>query len=403
MLIKIILALIIIYFCYKFSKTYFSVEIKDYFIFGFTMYTLVPLYFFQEKIIKDNIVIENFYYLNEISNKKLNFFIFYIMITILVCLLGLFNGNKKKVRKGRTISNLLLYCSFYFCTIIIISLYILNYKTILNGYEDFNASFRSATISLLIILQTLMLYILIKKNKMYTKETIIFFGLFFILVLSGSRLNFISAIISYSTYLLKFIKLKSKKVLAGIVFLFIFFGWITLKRLGVSNFRYIDLLKNNLYEFLYTGISEITFISKNHKFNLFEIPLELIGDFKNFIPSFLRNSNFSYKTLYQYDSPLGAKNLIVSIIENFGLIGALIFIYLFSYFVAKISNSRKLESQSWFYVIIGAVPFIFFREKLSLSIYKVFFQYSIFIILILNIFDKFFKIILKEEGVSSKL
>ncbi|MGL5963175.1 MAG: O-antigen polymerase [Fusobacteriaceae bacterium] len=402
MLIKIILILIVIYFCYKFSKKFFLVEIKDYFLFGFTMYFLVPLYFLKEKIIKDNIVIDKFYYLNEISNNKFNYFILYIVVIILACLLGLKNGNKKRTLKGTKISNLLLLSSFYFCTIILTLLYIFNYKTILNGYGDFNANFRSASISLLIVLQTLMIYILIKKNKIYTKETIVFFSLFFILVLSGSRLNFISAIISYSTYLLRFIKLKSKKVLGAGIVLFIFFGWITLKRLGVSNFKYIDLFKNNLYEFLYTGISEITFISKNDNFNLFELPLELIGDLKNFIPSFLRNSNSTYKSLYEYDSPLGAKNLIVSIIENFGLFGGIIFIYLFSYFLVRISNSKKLNFQTWFYIIIGSVPFIFFREKLSLSIYKVFFQYSIFIIFILSIFDKFFKIILNKEDISSK-
>lgn len=403
MLLKGVILIFLIYFFKKFFKKFLIIDLKDYFLFGFLMYILIPLYFYQEKYLKENIVIYKFYHLNIITKEKIIIFILYVILLIIMIVLGLKlgvkKGNKKVLRNNiRSISNLLLKITFYFFVVVLIVLYIFNYKTIILGYDNFNVNFRSICISIFIILQTIMLYLLIKQNKMATKETIIYFLLFTILLFSGSRLNFISATISYLSYLLKFIKIKSKNILYLGIIGFIFFGWITLKRLNITEYKMIDIFKNNLYEFLYTGITQITFIAKNNNFKLFDIPFELLVDLRNFIPSFLRNeTQNNYISNYFYESPLGAKNIIVSLIENFGVLGGAFFMFIFSYFLGRISRSKNLKFETWFYVIIGTIPFLFFREKLSLTIYKVYFQYSILILILLSLLDKIIKKIVKRE------
>ena len=152
---------------------------------------------------------------------------------------------------------------------------------------------------------------------------------------------------------------------------------------------YINLINNLLGEFLYTGISYITGLVSN-EIVWFKIPTEFLKYIINLTPKVIYND-------YYYISPLGARNIYVSIISNFGEIGALIYIYIFSKIVIYFQKQQNEVMKALYYYVLGVIPFMLFRDPLEMVIVKVIFKYGIFLLFLEYFIGAFLKQILNME------
>lgn len=360
---------------------------------GFFLYLIFPLIILKLKLLKEIIVIKNYYYLNYDSLTKiipqLILLLFFLNLSFKIPFYFTSKRNikNKNINKGN-ISEKIIFLINKIILVIIIGMSLFNYKVFTYRYKYFG-NFRSILATLIIIFFLNVMYLLVKKKKSYSKMLIVYFLLAFILVVMGSRMYFIMGIVSYLFYLEVNFKINKKKILMLLIFIFIGAGYITIYRYG-GKFDIVKLLLNNSFEFLFTGISYITFINYN-EIPYISMPNQLISALSIFVPSFLFRSQSNYISDYIYFSPLGAKNLFVSLMENFGVIFSLLFLFFLGLIIKKSYCSKNKIIQTWFYFIVGAVPFMFFRDPLETFLYKICFEYSIFILFLEYIITLFFK------------
>lgn len=360
---------------------------------GFFLYLIFPLIILKLKLLKEIIVIKNYYYLNYDSLTKiipqLILLLFFLNLSFKIPFYFTSKRNikNKNINKGN-ISEKIIFLINKIILVIIIGMSLFNYKVFTYRYKYFG-NFRSVLATLIIIFFLNVMYLLVKKKKSYSKMLIVYFLLAFILVVMGSRMYFIMGIVSYLFYLEVNFKINKKKILMLLIFIFIGAGYITIYRYG-GKFDIVKLSLNNSFEFLFTGISYITFINYN-EIPYISMPNQLISALSIFVPSFLFRSQSNYISDYIYFSPLGAKNLFVSLMENFGVIFSLLFLFFLGLIIKKSYCSKNKIIQTWFYFIVGAVPFMLFRDPLETFLYKICFEYSIFILFLEYIITLFFK------------
>lgn len=204
------------------------------------------------------------------------------------------------------------------------------------------------------------------------------------LLMSGSRMYVLVPMVGFTTlYLLKFSSVMQRlRMFFFILFLasaFILVGVFRSSGFSLNNMLYIFLA-----EPIFTSYSMLTFWSDNF-FPLFEVPVSFLGGFYNLIPSVLwpNKSEFilSLRDMgYSIETPLGAESIVASLTGNFGWIGAPLVLF-FSGFVLEMLFFLKARSAFYLMSYVGAVsvlPFMFFRDPLSVSI-KSLFTLSVFL------------------------
>lgn len=365
------------------------------FDFGFFLYLVTPLIIsdLKPEIFMNVKPIENFYYVN--SDKimgKLSKIIAILFLWNISFKIPFFNDNYKKNNNlnnlSSNISNKIIYLINFFLLIIVLGITITNYKIFIDKYK-YMGNFRSILATCINIFFINTIYILVKEKKKYNFQLIIYSGLSLILLVMGSRMYFVMGIVSYLFYLEQNYKISKKKVILLAMTTFLVTGYITLYRAG-AKFNLLNLILNNLFEFLFTGISYITFITSN-EIPYISMPNQLISALGTFVPSFLFRTQSNYVSSYIYFSPFGAKNIFVSLMENFGIIGSIIFLFLGGYIINKCHFSKNFILKTWIYFIAGAIPFLFFRDPLNTFLYKISFEYSIFVLFLEYIITVFFK------------
>lgn len=204
------------------------------------------------------------------------------------------------------------------------------------------------------------------------------------LLMSGSRMYVLVPMVGFTTlYLLKFSNVMQRlKMVFFILFLasaFVLVGVFRSSGFSLNNMLYIFLA-----EPIFTSYSMLTFWSDN-VLSLFEVPVSFLGGFYNLIPSVLwpNKSEFilSLRDMgYSIETPLGAESIVASLTGNFGWVGAPLILF-FSGFVLEILFFLRVRSAFYLLSYVGAVsvlPFMFFRDPLSVSI-KSLFTLSVFL------------------------
>lgn len=258
-------------------------------------------------------------------------------------------------------------------------------------------------VSLMIFSLTL-IYSLIRKEeesitifyKSINNHFMLIFFIISILILSlGGRLYFLSSIMMLFVFRsIVFQKLDLKKFVILLGVLILLMGTIGVWRLDTTNLIEIEsVLFNILEETLYTAFSLLSFLEAN-RFELIQFPIILISEFLNLIPSFvfpdklqfmLNFSDLGY-TIYQ---PLGATNVFVSLIIHFGIIGSVVFMFLFGRFF-NILKFKKHELLMTIYIMCsGFLIFSFFRDNSNTSLIKNIFEFSILMPTIMYLFIYF--------------
>jgi hypothetical protein len=205
---------------------------------------------------------------------------------------------------------------------------------------------------------------------------IYWFIAFFILTL-GTRLYFLSSLITI--FAMYYTIRKQIKVIH--FFFIIFFFALIFSMIGVL--RQGGTLRSDRIVFIFfgepffTGYSLFSFLKLND-LPWLNMPNGLMVDVINLLPTVLMpDKGELMKTLYvsnyEYVSPLGAKNVFVSLMENFGILGSFVFIVFLAFIVAMLYKKLRYS----FFIIIGVLCFSFFRDPFSVSIIKYIFQISL--------------------------
>ncbi|MBD5173892.1 MAG: oligosaccharide repeat unit polymerase [Bacteroidales bacterium] len=183
----------------------------------------------------------------------------------------------------------------------------------------------------------------------------------------GSRMYVLIPIIALMVSYLRYNKLNSRLIFTVLIVAFIFLT-IGIWRISSEGMNWTLLLYIGGAEPLFTWISAISYFLSND-IQMFAFPQNFITSFFNFIPRFL----FPSKGLYiqpingNYDSPLGATNLITSLLADFGLIGACLALFLLGFILTHILyNWRNIYGQVYYCCVCGILPFQFFRDAIPI-------------------------------------
>ena len=198
----------------------------------------------------------------------------------------------------------------------------------------------------------------------------------------GSRMYVMIPTIAIFVYYLQHHKITRKLIFITLSIVLLFLG-IGIWRISNSGITWELLFYIGSAEPLLTWISAVSFFSYN-QISLISIPHNFLSSFINFIPTFIFPSKSNYIIPFSgiYDSPLGATNLITSLLGDFGLIGSCLILMLLGFILTLIQyNWTNTYGRIYYYCICGILPFQLFRDNLPI-INKV----AIFNMLIVPIF-----------------
>jgi hypothetical protein len=236
---------------------------------------------------------------------------------------------------------------------------------------------RGPLVSISLILFSIFVIISVINKRVNKEFCIIYFLIAFLILSMGTRLYFLSTLLSTMALIIIYEKkIKIKSFLMFLIFLMLTFSSIGLMR-DKSKLSLDGIIFIFLGEPFFTSYSLFSFLALNNlPFGNF--PQELVISFINLIPTYFFPTKSEIiqsmiKLEYQFVNPLGAENLFVSCVINFGLFGSILFIIIFSLII---NYAKKIIPASYI-MILGLLPFTFFRDPFSVSIVKNIFQYSL--------------------------
>lgn len=162
-------------------------------------------------------------------------------------------------------------------------------------------------------------------------------------------------------------------------------GAIGLWRLGID-FSIIKGLHLISLESVNTSFSLVYFL-KNYSIPLLETPIPLLSSFINLIPSaiFPGKGNLILDLPdmgYEIFSPHGALNVYMSLMCNFGYIGACLFVCFLTLALRTLREHKNDISKLIYACVSANLVFTFFRDPFSVSIVKNIIEFSFLIPLI---------------------
>lgn len=140
---------------------------------------------------------------------------------------------------------------------------------------------------------------------------------------------------------------------------------------------------------LFTGFSLIHFL-KEYAMPIINYPIFLLNQLVNLVPTiilpskaqfFLNPADFGYK-IY---SPAAALHTFVPLMLNFGLIGTIIFLFLFSFFLSFIKMNKTQPCRAMYVLISGWTSIAFFRDFNVTSV-KLILEFSILMPILIVVF-----------------
>lgn len=218
-------------------------------------------------------------------------------------------------------------------------------------------------------------------RKMYfNKFFLIYFIIAFLLLSLGGRLYLLSTILILVVYQSVYRgKIRKRNALVLFSVLTISMAVIGLLRQG-SAISARETLEMAFFESSYIGYSTMAFL-KAGTLDVVRLPVYLLSDFANLIPSFLLPSKADL--ILRPDATVGLGggfSSFVSFLVNFGVVGTFIVLSIFSFFLSFLKKRSNIVLFRVMYACIsGWVAFCFFRDPFSVSIVKTIFEFSIFI------------------------
>jgi hypothetical protein len=223
---------------------------------------------------------------------------------------------------------------------------------------------------------------------------ILYWGMALLVLTMGTRLYFMSSIITvFSIYCICHKKIQRKHF-----FIFIFCSAFLFSIIGLIRQRNVITFNGIIFIFLGEPfLTSFSLFSSLH-FNelpLFNLPYGFISGFINLIPTAILPDKIKIidafsRVEFRFIAPQGAKNIFVSLMENFGMIGSIIFILLFAFLIGRISQ-RIICS---YYIILGILCFSFFRDPFTVSI-KYILQLSLLVPIYYYLVEHFIKLSVK--------
>jgi hypothetical protein len=205
----------------------------------------------------------------------------------------------------------------------------------------------------------------------------------------GGRLYFVSHLISMAVYfsMERKVYIKPFRLITYLTAVVMLAGVYGVLRAWEA-FAITKIFINIIQEPFYASISLFSFLRDNRMPD-FSIPILLITDFINVIPSFIFPDKLTYlnspeKLGFDVSMPLGGMHVFVSLVINFGLIGSCFFFLLMGAAIALFEGSAsKWIVRIIYSLVCGWMTFSFFRDPAHISIVKNIFQYSIVIPLLI--------------------
>lgn len=287
--------------------------------------------------------------------------------------------------------------------ILLNALIIINFNKLFVGYSSDNYNennLRGTFTTLQMVLTFIFLYFKFQNNKFTFFTLLLIIENSIIIAGLGSRLYILFTLISYLIYLYFINKLKLKT--------FIFYALLTLTILFfVGAYRSNLELDFSLLAFFvlaeanFSWLSVSSMLELNSDFSLFSFPSNFFSSFLNFIPSFIYPEKaeliIDSKELLNFETPIGATNIFVSVISNFGILGACLFFFGIGTFFSIIYFKRKSLFLKVYYITICSIlPFQFFRDSFSIINKSIFYNLLILPILFI-LFNKLIFLIVKTS------
>lgn len=234
-----------------------------------------------------------------------------------------------------------------------------------------------------------------KINKIIFDPYMLIYYVFAILALSmGGRLYFVTNIIAIIIFFSVYFDLKIRLrefFLIGMMGAGVAALWGVLRAGG--NFSFGNMLLNLAQEPLLTSVSAFAFL-EDGKFPLLNFPIFLISDFTNLLPSSLFPEKIQYLLNpqdlgYEIYMPLGGLHIFVSLVINFGIVGAAFFFTCIGFLVGKFErSSMSVQAVTIYCFVCSWLTFSLNRDPFSVSLVKNIFEISLLIPLILYLIQK---------------
>lgn len=213
-----------------------------------------------------------------------------------------------------------------------------------------------------------------------------------LLMTTGGRLYIATVVIALvCLYSVFYCRIRAKYFILAVGAVGILFGLVGVMRGGgISSTVIGDIAFNVFAEPLFSSYTTAAYLSA-YDIAWINYPVSFASSFLNLIPSVVLPDKetmiITYETLgYQITAPQGTQNLFVSLNIDFGLIGALIAMCLFSMLLHKLHNSKSKLGMVVYAMFSACLMFTLFRDAFSVSIVKNMFELSFITPLILNLF-----------------
>ena len=355
-------------------------------------------------------------YYSEVSQYKLSIYLIYTLILYVAFLIGDVISNKLHKRNIKIISiinNKFLYIFLIIFTLLsLFHVYPLIGK-LFTGYKisPMYAATGPFTANILALLSIALLYVVKldhAKLSIYNfiwaiinPGFIIFFIMCILLVSLGTRSLFIASILVYASLYSCYNKplgiISSFTLFVSVLLMsqFILLFRIGAKLWHINNYS-IEIVVNFLIsDTLIISFSLWDFLTK-YEIPYINYPFSLLSQMVGLIPSFifpLKNEYYiEYASLgYNIVATQGTTSTFVSLLINFGLIGAIVCLFCISYFMTWLSKQNTQPYITMYVMTCGWLGISFFRI-FETTLIKYFFQFSLLIpLFIAIIINKLYK------------
>lgn len=213
------------------------------------------------------------------------------------------------------------------------------------------------------------------KHVLLNKYMLVFWPVGITLIVSGSRLYFISTLLMLFVYWTVYVrKMRIMAFIRTFGLAIAFMGLVGTIRLPGNE---QNILENIASEPLFTAFPLISFL-QTHKILYFNYPVYLFSDLINLVPSVILPGKVELmKKIPDIYSPLGALNSFVSFDMNFGVLGTAVVLFMFAYWMRRMCLRENLWAKTSYVLISGWMAFALFRDPFSVSIVKDILEFSI--------------------------
>lgn len=371
-----------------------QIDINYIFLFslGFILYWLLPIFIKETHLI----YIINFplkerwiTIYNSISAGRMSQFLLFSFLLYVAFWCGsLVRFNNKNEEKSLNNYKVQLYCINIFLIIIGAGLLFFIYQfrnSLFTGYQEIDwkqAALKGDFVGTSLLFLSFFLIKKVIQNKSGKKVTLkiffvnietIFLLIVEIIILSlGTRIYFLIYLLSLTVFVSTFIARFRLKIIAligsGIIALLAVIGAL---RYGFSfeKINLTDLITNLTQEYMLNSFSLISSIHF-HDWGIIKFPLYLLRDLSTgaYLPLEWLNA---IKPNFVPYSPVGGTNLFYSLIINFGIVGSLLFAFLFSMLINYLGTRSTAYSMAAYACISATLALSFFRDNFYISLVKI--------------------------------